>query len=114
MTQLYYNKNSPFTFGWFQSICYLRRLFRKVYSVVPQQVPKKKAFSISRMEKRFKEIGNVHTKNLLGQKKTTDENFNAIWDIMENDPTALVKKLSSKISLGCITVWNILRRDLKM
>ena len=55
--------------GWLQSICYIRRLFRKVYvySVVPQQVPKEKAFSICRMAKRFKDIGNVHTKNLLGQ-----------------------------------------------
>ena len=46
-----------------KSICYVRRLFRKVYSAVPQQVPKEKAFNICRMVKRF----NVHTKNLLGQ-----------------------------------------------
>ena len=39
--------------------------------------------------------------------------INAIRDIMENDPTAFVKKLSSKIvSLGCITVWKILSSDL--
>ena len=78
-------------FGWLQSSCYIRRLFRKVYSVVPKQVPKENYFSICRMVKRFKEIGNVHTKNLLRQLKTTDENFNAKWDITENAPPPLSK-----------------------
>ena len=38
-------------FGWLQSNCYVTRLLRKVYRVVPQQVLKEKAYSISRMVK---------------------------------------------------------------
>ena len=68
-----------------------------MYSVVPQQVPKEKAFNISRMVKKFKETGNVHTKKRPGsvKTKTTEENINDKRDIMENDPTTFVKKLSS-------------------
>ena len=47
---------------------YLLILFRKVYNVFPQQVPRDKASS--RMVKRFKETGNVHTEKPPGPVKT--------------------------------------------
>ena len=68
-----------------------KKIIQEGVQIVLQQVPNENYFSICRMVKRFKEIGNVHTKNLLGQQKTTDENLNTIRVIMENDPTTIVK-----------------------
>ena len=117
-------KPSPFTpeqetwivlkFGELKSATRVRRLFRKEFQVVPQHIPNLKAFS--RVVNRFKETGCVKGRNPPGPLKTKimDDTVNTIKAMMENDPTTSIRQLASEMNLGIGTVWEILRKELKL
>ena len=115
---------SPFTteqetwivvqYGQLNSIIKVKRKFRNHYKLSPHNIPDQKQFA--RVVDRFLERGNVQHKKSSGRpvSQVTDENARRVKDIIENDSTKSIRQISTDLNLSVWTVWQLLRRTLKL
>ena len=102
--------------GQHQSLTKVRREFVKDFNLTkhPRRVPKLSAFQ--RAINRFNETASAKPSSGGGSEKSvrTPQNILRVKDAIDNDFTFSVRALSIQLDISRHTVWQILRKDLKM
>ena len=117
-------RNSPYTpqqesrivfkYGELQRYAKVRRWYRLVYYLRPNQVPSYKQFR--RVVTRFQATITTADGKSPGRpiSAKTEENIEIIRDLINDDMTLSIRKICSIVMLAFGSVWTILRKNLKL
>ena len=101
-------------YGRLGSIVKLRRWFRLHYNLHPQHVPGRKQFE--RVIKRFTSTNSTAHGKTTGRPSSarTEDNVERIQQLISDDMTLSIRRISALVLLSIGSVWNILRKNLKL